>query len=221
MFKIGGGLILLSEGLADKKCLEKLIEHRKLPQFEMPFPDGKLFSNSMFGKMLSAIQGDPSGFEKVKGVLIAADAGDDPVKTFASIQLQIREAGGFAVPERLLGTASLGVGNPLIAVMLLPEEGQPGSLESLYVEALACQHDWLLPCVEAFLGCGRGRAATWPAEKLAKARFAAMVATLNKDDPSRAAAHIFKDQIIDLGSKAFDGLEARIRNFSQAVEQRG
>jgi hypothetical protein len=169
--------------------------------------------------MLSSLRGDPTGFARLKGILIIADSADDPDKTFKGICSQIASAGEYGVPTRLLELASYSGAGPAIAVTLIPDDSHPGSLESLFVKDIADRHDWINKCVETFLGCGKSQALLWSPEKLSKAKFHSMVAALHEDDPSRAASKAFREPpVIDISAKCFNDLEKRIRDFCTAVQ---
>ena len=212
--------VILSEGDADKAFIEKLMEQRgNFPAFDFPYPNQQFHGNTAFGNMLSSLRGDPIGFARLRGILIVADSADDPAKTFKSISSQIAAAGGYGVPKRLLELASYSGAGPAIAVTLIPDDGDPGSLESLFVKDIVGRHDWIDKCVDTFLGCGNSKALGWSPEKLSKARFHSMIAAIHEDDPSRAASKVFRDPpVIDISAPCFNNLEKRIRDFCAAVQ---
>jgi len=219
MVTLNEELVLLSEGVADKVFLERIVTARgNFPKFDFPFPNDKFYGNAAFGNMLHALRGDPTGFAKLKGVLIVGDSGDKPEDAFKNIVDQIRAVGGFGVPTEPLKIGPQTAGHPAVAVMLLPDEKTPGSLESLYVEELNARHDWLEVCVNNFLACGAGKPLTWSAEKIAKAKFASGVAATHEDDPSRAAAWVFRSPpVIDVAAACYESVEDRIRDFCVAL----
>jgi hypothetical protein len=212
-------IVILSEGAADKAFIEKLMAQRgNFPAVDFPYPNRQFSGNTSFGNMLSSLRGDPTGFARLRGILIIADSAGDPDKTFKGICSQIAGAGGYGVPKRLLELASYSGAGPAVAVTLIPDDSNPGSLESLFVKDIADRHDWIDECVETFLGCGKSKALNWSPEKLSKAKFHSMVASIHEDDPSRAASKVFRDPpVIDISAKCFDDLEKRIRDFCAAV----
>jgi hypothetical protein len=213
-------LALLCEGAADKAFFTKLIEKRNLPRFDIPFPTSKEFGKDAFDRMLHALRGDPAGFARIQGILIVADGGTMPARTFSNIQRQIKNAGGYSVPGQMFAPSTATPGSPSIAIMLLPDDGSPGSLESLCEKALVGRKTWINRCVEQFLSCGRIEVLNWPPEKRAKARFHSVIAATYKRDPSRALSYAFKEPpapMINVKSSAFNGVERRIRSFCVAV----
>jgi hypothetical protein len=206
--------VLCCEGEADRQFIRKLIENRRLRPFDIPFPTNQLHGNKAFGGMLEAIRGDRANFPRIKGVLIVADSADDPLALFRDICSQIRSAGGYGVPARLLEIAK-SADHPAVAVMTFPDEATPGALETLLVQEIEGKTEWVGGCVDAFLRCDKIEAYSWPPEKRDKARFHSMVAVLNRDDPSRAASMAFKDPnpLIGVGAQCFDGVAQRIRDF--------
>jgi hypothetical protein len=215
-------LVLCCEGEADRQFIRKLIENRGLRPFDMPFPTNQLHGNKAFGGMLEAIRGDKANFPRIKGVLIVADSADDPATLFTDICSQIRSAGGYGVPTKLLEIARSD-GHPAIAVMTLPDEATPGALESLLVREIEGKAAWVGACVDAFLRCDKIEAHSWPPEKRDKARFHSMVAALNRDDPSRAASMAFKtpNPLIEVNAACFNGVAQRIRDFYAPLVERG
>jgi hypothetical protein len=212
-------LVLLSEGLADKAFLARLVASRgPLPAFDFPFPNDQLFGRSQFGTMLRALRGDPSGFSRLKGVLIVSDSADDAQATFDDIADQIRAAGGYTVPAAPLQIGAATADHPAVAVMLLPDENNPGALESLYVRDLTGRHGWLGPCLDTFLGCGQSQALGWSPEKLAKAKFACCVAAVHEDDPSRAASAAYRNPpVIHIAAACFNDVASKIRDFCNVI----
>jgi hypothetical protein len=211
-------LVLCCEGEADQRFIRKLIDNRGLRSFDMPFPTKQLHGNKAFGGMLEAIRGDKANFPRIKGVLIVADSADDPNRLFREICTQIRSAGGYGVPSRLLEIA-VSADHPAIAVMTLPDEATPGALETLLVQEIEEKTTWVSACVDAFLRCDQIKAHSWPPEKRDKARFHSMIAALNRDDPGRAVSWAFKDPnpLIGVNATCFDGVAQRIRQFCISV----
>ena len=223
--------VLLCEGGADKVFFQTLLSERKgMPQFDIPFPEpreelerGKepLGGRGNFGAMLRAIRG-PGWFQNLKGVLIVADSADDPQSTFKFICEQIRKVPGYTVPPALLTLSSRSADCPRIMVMLLPEEYNPGGLETLYVREVTGKRSWFLSCVNAFLSCAEIRAHGWSPEKRDKARFHSAVASTHEPDPSRSASMIWTKRdasplFMDIRAQCFDCVESRLRTFANAA----
>jgi hypothetical protein len=207
-------LILLCEGPADQNFFRELIKKRNLPEFDILPVHGK----DGFREMLKSVRGNPRGFSRVRGVLIVADSGDDPSNTFKNIKRQIK-AHGYPVPPSLSAVASPTVDHPAVSVTLLPNNEEPGSLETLYVQELISRDAWISTCVDDFLQCEKIDAGNWPPEKRDKARFQCIIAARNREDPTRTAAHVYSrtPQLIDVMAPCFNEVVERLRAFCQSV----
>lgn len=219
--KLEADFVLLCEGDADRQFFRKITERRAgLPRFDLPFPTDRLHGSGAFGGMLRALRGDRVGFARVQGILIMADSTDRPEASFRSVRDQILAAGGYGAPSKPLEPA-VAAGHPAVAVMLLPDERSPGALETLLVQEIIDRAPWVRACVDRFLRCGKIEAHRWAAEKRDKARFHSIVAALNRDDPSRAASHAFRDPapLINVEARCFDDVARRIADFCGAVQK--
>jgi hypothetical protein len=225
-------LVLLCEGRADKAFFTTLLRERAgLPQFDIPFPESKaelddgkepLGGRDKFGEMLRAIRVSLA-FRNVRGILIVADSADRPAATFNHICDQIKKAPGYTVPDALLAVSERTDDSPSIAVMLIPDERNPGGIETLYTQEITQTRTWLSACVEIFLSCGEIEAHGWAVEKKDKARFHSMVAALLEHDPSRPASMIWKrgaPLLMDIQSQCFDDVANRMLTFAKAVGDR-
>lgn len=208
--------VILCEGLADQNFLRKMQEHRAgIPAFDM-LPPNEHHGSGNFGRMLLALRGDRVGFTRLRGVLIVADSHDDPCKTFKGIKKQIEEVGRYPVPNKLMTIAPRTADHPAVCVMLLPDERNPGGLETLCVRYLTRHpHTWINACVESFLRCDKIEAHTWGPETLDKSRYECVVAATNRDDPSKAVAYAFRDPdpLVVVGHTCFDDVERRLKLF--------
>jgi hypothetical protein len=211
-------LVFLCEGKADQNFLRKLTKKRDgFPEFDTLDPD-KFYSNNQFDRMLTALKGNAIAFSKIKGVLIVADSGNDPQKTFEEICKQIKKAGGFGVPSAPLEIAQTEK-HPAIAVMLLPDEKNPGGLETLCVKEILSKKFWVKNCLESFLQCDKIQVHTWSPEKQDKSRYHCLVAALNESDPSKAVSSAFKEPhpLIDVTSTCFDEIAKKLIDFCDSV----
>jgi hypothetical protein len=212
--KLQHELVLLCEGKADQNFLRALLENRGgFPPFFMFEPSEEHSGVTSFSRQLQALRGDPIGFSRVRRIVIVADSGNDPARTFDSIRSQVAAAGNYPVPATLSAVehpASSALG---VAIMLLPEDSGPGGLETLCVEALSARHPGTLNCVEQFLRCNPITAYTWTPEKLDKSRYHCIVAACNQDDPSRSVSSAFMSSrpVVDVGHSCFDQVETRLR----------
>ncbi|MBF0565776.1 MAG: hypothetical protein HQK89_11075 [Nitrospirae bacterium] len=218
--EINEEVVLIGEGLADENFFKKLIARRPVLTESC---GANILNAEGVTKIATTLKGisRAKGFRNVKGVLIAADSGSDPTKTFDDICKQIKSATGYNIPAKPLEIAPKTDDYPAVAVMLLPDENTPGGLEALCVEEIIQKYPWVEDCVETFLSCGEIDITTWPVEKQGKARFHSMVAALNRDDPSRSLSKSFKDPnpIIDVSASCFDKVAEQLKDFCCAVRK--
>lgn len=217
--RIESGFILLGEGDADRRFFQKLVSARGIkPELAVPFiGSARQFNgNTAFSEMLAALQGTMAAFTRVKGIMIVADSGSDPGKTFRLVRRQVHDA-GFPTPDKL-DEAAFDEGRPAILVSLLPDAETAGALESLYAQEIINRHEWIADCVESYLHCDQIEAHAWPIEKRDKARYECMVAALNKEDPSRAVSVALRNPpVVDIMSPIFDDIAARLGAFCSQV----
>jgi hypothetical protein len=215
-------LLLLCEGLADQNCFRKLLERAQdIPRFSMLDPK-EHHTVSGFEQSLTAIKGNKLAFSRLKGVLIVADSGNSPVTTFDEIRKQIVFAGGYPVPSKPMELAVRTADHPAVAVMLLPDENTPGSLETLCVREIQERKPWVTECVEKFLNCGESSAKDLRAEKLDKARFHCLVTLTNPNEPSLPVSQAFEDSkgpFISVASNSFRDVESKLRWFCAEVKR--
>jgi hypothetical protein len=217
-FILSREIIVLCEGAADQNFLKKLMENRGgFPEVDFLPATQDHAGRSGFGRGLTAIAGMGLPFTKLRAVLIVADSHTNPAATFAHVCAQIAGA-AFPVPNALMHTAPGADGKPSVTVMLLPEENTPGALETLFARQMASERDWIAECVDAFLKCGESESYALEPEKLAKARFGAMVAATCQNDPSRAASVALRTPpVFDIGGAAFNDVERRLRDFFAGI----
>lgn len=216
--EIRSEVIIICEGLADVNFFEALVQERTgLPPIDiLRDKEGGI---SSFAKKLQGIRGDGHAFSKLKGVLLVADSADNPGSTFSNVCKQIRSATGYAIPTRPDELSAQVVGYPQLLVMLIPNDHEPGSLESLCNLALEEKNEHIAQCVDSFLSCETISAHQWSPEKIAKARFHSMIAALNEDDPSRAMSYVFqgRKRVISVEHHCFDDVYNRLLDFCQSV----
>lgn len=213
--EITSSFVILSEGTADKNFLKEICKKR-MPQysFDFPFPNDRLHSCGMFGRMLDAIQLDRPGFAGLKGIIIVADSGDDPKQVFSDIVRQIREVGGFVPPPELNDVQLSSGPLPDIAITTLPSASDTGGLETLLYKDIVRRHPDVSKLVDEFLRRHPIEVMNWNAEKQGKAHYAASVAATHQDDPSRAASYVFRDPpTIDVDSPEFTPFVSTIETF--------
>jgi hypothetical protein len=110
-----------------------------------------------------------------------------------AVQKQIKKAGDFPVPDRVMEVKAPGNGVPAIAVILIPTEGL-GGLETLCIKAFSDAsktNQQLVECQKIYFDCGPSKPKNWGVEKRDKAAFQCLVAASCKDNPSMSTAWVF------------------------------
>ena len=216
---VNADILVISEGLADKAFLTKLIAHW-LPAYSVafPYPTNAVGGVTSFTIMLEGLRAARVDFKRVKGVLLIADSGDDPANALAAVASTVKAAGHYPVPEALDTVAAAANDHPATAITTIPSTTATGGLETLYNEYFKKIHPQGTSEVNSFLNSPTFDVGNWNAEKQGKANFASFVAATNRDDPSRAASYAFKDPaLIDEKNDIFKPLADKLRVLFDAL----
>jgi hypothetical protein len=226
-FSLTKEFVILCEGPADQRFLEKLLEKRKVRKCDIPEHKelGGHYGSASLGRMVRSLAGDPGGYAKLKGILVVTDSGDDPATTFKRVCEKLTTDGpydapnGFITPTGPYQITPQPPGHAPIAIMLIPE-GRPGALETLCVESVVNRKPWLRACVDQYLSCGRLDVLNWPPEKRDQARMQCVIAGLNREDPNKGLAYLFSitPPIIHWGSVIFTPIVEYIKHFCDEAE---
>jgi len=237
-FPITKNFVMLCEGKADNEFFRKLISHHKLPEFDFPFPPeaGRfepddisgltLYGSSGYKDMLKSIATYLGYFpelkDQLKGILIVADATGKPSEVLKNIRKQVKAVGNFGIPAKPMDTTASADGYPSLSILLLPINGV-GGIETVCLGDIGSRYRIEMECLESFLECCPTGPLKWPAEKLGKAKFHALVAATYKHDPSRALSMAFKKQtkqppVLEIGADCFVPIAEYIRDFCRSVE---
>ena len=234
-FEFETSLVVLCEGLADKAFLRKVTATEELLDCDFPwpvlpeedyseFPDAKkLHGIDSFGPMLEALDNflnlRPELRDQLKGVLIVADARDEPEKTFEYVCRQVTAVGRFGVPTKPLEVAQSTDGRPALAVMLVPNNGI-GALETVCIEELSARIPEVYDAMKVYLSTEPIETCGWKAEKRDKSKLHCMIAATNESNPTMTLQWAFSgdNPIIDVTAACFDELRQNLRNFCEAVD---
>ncbi len=204
---------VVCEGNTDKAFLEHLIEHLGLQDFKVGTPERVgAHGVSGFRKYLLAIE-TSSGPARLRGLLVVADADDDPAQRFNEVRAALARI-GCDVPEpftpRRVDSKNLTVG-----VFLMPGRGRPGTLEHLLLDAVFEHRPELERCVNEFQECLNGPAA-WPENKRAKMQLHALIAGCCEEEPSTNLATLWskRGNPVPLASARFNELVETLRYFA-------
>ena len=215
--------VVICEGLADKKFLDKLFSSISFEKYvTIPFhdkPDDGLYGVSNFGRMIELVKSsNPAKLEKVKLFLFVADSANNPENTFRSICSMLEEY-GLPVPDKAGILSKEVAGDQKTAVILLPEDSQPGCLETLYIRYLRTKYKDLESCHERFISCLGIDQTEWNTEKIHKSLFHATVAATFKKDPSRSTSRVFdRGCLVDIDDPTFADLKIKIKDIFTALK---
>jgi hypothetical protein len=208
--------LILCEGNGDVTFLDKLLLANGLNgDFQVISPNK---GNGAFGAFLRTAHDAAATFrETVQHVILMVDNDDDPSKSFAEIQEQLRTAGGFPVPGAQRELAK-GKGYPSIVVLMIPLD-RPGNLETLCVEA--AEQKWALTTkVAGFMQ--QTPAKDWGPSKQAKMQLQTIFASTCKYRPDCTLSshwkHVPDEFHLPITDKAFNEIVDFLRNFGDFVK---
>lgn len=175
--------IIISEGPADDVFLKNLIDVRGLKNLEVVRPgDEESYGDGGFQLRLEGLKIRP-GIEQSRAIIIVADNDENPAAAFPKIQKQIRDAGGYDVPQDPYQLSNR-VALPPVAVVMLPANGQQGSLDTLCLSAFnEGKYGGYLKCVNEIVNCVCATEEKWGKIQLAKLKVQGILSTICKGDP--------------------------------------
>lgn len=160
--------ILVVEGKEDERFFRALVKHMGLQKIQIISSDGK---TKMRGKLGAIVK--TSGFNQVTSLGVVRDADSNPDAAFQSIRDAL-QAAGLPAPDRPLKAVGE---KPRVAVLILPGEDLPGTLEDLCLKAVA--QDPAISCVRQYFECLRRNKLPLP-NNMSKAKIQAFLASRHK-----------------------------------------
>ena len=228
--KLTEKFIFLGEGPADNALLHKLCEKRGLPAFDYPFPDnlrknGKTIGGKdRFDEMLLHIAPFYKSKMPTRGILIAADCGDDWRRSFGDVAKQVGRTKFYPRPQRPLEPVSAHTEPfphlPPLVIVMVPGVGRTGGMETLCVEVLREKHPKPAGCLKDYLACLEGKGvgiSGWNAETRSKAEMQCLIAVTNQADPNKSGRYAIAAGLIDCSHAAFDTLAADLKTAVAAL----
>ena len=228
--KLTEKFIFLGEGPADNALLHKLCEKRGLPAFDYPFPDnlrknGKTIGGKdRFDEMLLHIAPFYKSKMPTRGILIAADCGDDWRRSFGDVAKQVAETKLYPCPEKPLEPVSPITREfphlPPLVIVMVPGRDKTGGMETLCVEVLREKHPKTGDCLGQYLACLEGKGvgiSGWNAETRGKAEMQCLIATTHQDDPNKSGRFAIAAGLIDCSHAAFNTLADDLRAAVKAL----
>lgn len=191
--------VLIVEGDEERFFFSALIRDLGLQNIQILPIGGK----TQLRRNLGALKLAPR-FSGVISLGIVRDANENPSAAFQSVHDALRHA-GLPAPERALMPSGHG---PRVAVIILPEEGTPGTLEDLCLSAVG--QDPAMLCVTQYFECLQQQELPLP-RNMSKARVQAFLA-------SRPEAGKRLGEAAQAGYWPWDDKAlAQMRNFLQQI----
>jgi Protein of unknown function (DUF3226) len=228
MRKVGEPLVftkewlILCEGSSDKAFFSHLISKRGLPDFQVTFPYGANEGTGGWTKFGNFLLGAPAvtGFDLVRAIVIATDSDDNPNERFQAIQSEIRKAKGFGVPSNPLEVARSSGTLPVIVVLMILMNGQPGNLETLCLPAAYAKWPELKRPLDEYIN--QSPAKEWEQRKQDKVRIQCLIAGTCKQDPCTPLSWLWNDRSeeyhIPLEDDSFDEVAGFLENFGELLK---
>ena len=191
---------LLVEGRDQWNFFQALIRHMNIGDIQIQNFGGV---NDLTGFVMNLVEmGEFS--DSVERIGIVRDAEVSATSAFQSVQSSLDRA-GLPIPDRPMEpTDSL----PSINVMILPDDRNPGMLETLLCRSFA--GSGLDSCIDSFLECIQAELGYGP-HRPAKARAHAYIAT--QRDPHVSVGVATQRSYWDLDHTVFDGVRSFLRSL--------
>lgn len=213
--------LIVCEGDADRTFFNELILKRGLPDFQVRFPGRKGDESggwTKYGRYLDEIKLNEGFIKNVKAILVVGDNDDDPATRFTEIQEQIRQAGGYGIPDAELRVARSANNLPDIVIMMLPLNGQPGNLEHCLIPAALSKWPDLEAPLEEYIRCSP--ASGWPERKKSKTRMQCILAATCRQDPNTSLSWLWgrpDEYHIPLDNACFDEVANILQGFGNII----
>ncbi|MGO9119718.1 MAG: DUF3226 domain-containing protein [Desulfomonilaceae bacterium] len=209
--------VILCEGSGDKSLFEELIAVRKLPDFYVTHPVQEIHPGGRegFEKRLRSLKLQP-GFDAVTGIIVVSDNNSNPSASFDAVRKHIHDAECDSPNHPYVVKA----GTPAVAVVMLPNDGVKGQLETLCLEAVKTAWPHEFQCAEKFGECMG--IAPWSQSKQEKARLRALISHICKKDPNSSLTHLWgenRELVVPVDHKCFNHLADFLSRFDRLVAE--
>jgi hypothetical protein len=222
-FSIQKPYLILCEGDRDRAFFREIISKRTDVPKDYEPTDPKYLGflsggNSRWKSCLDALVAT-SGFDTLKGLIIAADNDDKPKESFNNILSALNNAaswpgppeGRYAVPG---APWQIEKGPPAIAIMMMPRRRMRGSLDTLCVKAAQTQiSKKTKQCIDSYSRCAKFE--SLPASKEAKAKLRALIACSHRKDPELSFGKVWDEcpDLIPVTDSLFDQIAKFLKKF--------
>ncbi|MBO6725773.1 MAG: hypothetical protein JJ911_08950 [Rhizobiaceae bacterium] len=201
--------LILCEGGDELGFLGELIEKRGLPEFNIIRTRHDSGGIDDFATIIGGadVLVNFEDFVRNSTVVIVADADDKPEANFRKVQKHIEETNKlrttkppWPVPDQV---GKMATGTPNVIVYLMPDNKNPGALESLIWRHIEATHNDRALCVNDAVECSGAN--DWLPQKLDKARFRAYVSLFYKPNPNCGLGMIWKQNppLLDITEATF------------------
>jgi hypothetical protein len=214
-------LQILCEGRNDKALYKGILAARNIASYEVTCArlnrdPTRCAGKSAFKESLEGLVGfaelNPG---TLKGVIIACDSDENPIKEFNEIARLIKEI-GLKAPAGALDIVPPKKNRFGISVMTIPF-GNPGNLEVVLEPAIRSRNPDLIPPTDNFCRDTAERTGAWSANKKSKMRFRCFVAGSHEDDPSASTSFILessRQQLFDFADPTFNVIADFLNRFA-------
>ncbi len=218
--------VIICEGLHDQKFLEKLIDERDLPRFQVK--DAASWNRvevggvQGFGLALEKLIA-VTGFKNLKGIAIVTDNDDKNAlnNVKKALNKHFKKLKDYEYkPTKSEDLVSI-QGKPVL-IVLVPDSNHYGNLESLCLPAFYDHWSTAEKCANQFLKC-TGAVSNWTnGGQLNKARVRAILSGYYKSEPYIGLGEIFKKtDEISTCHQCFEQLASALSRFDKTIEQKG
>ena len=180
--------VVVCEGRSDANFLSALFDHHGIDGFEVTFPTGEQGGGEgalSIGKCLKGIMAG-SGARAIKTVVIVRDCDDSPDKSFRQARSDL-EFAQLDVPDQ---PTRFTLGDPRVAILMIPGAGTKGTLETLLLQAIKDANPAFMDCVDKFASC-LDDPHSWSENKRAKMKLQALIAGCCKQDPASSLSWVW------------------------------
>ena len=187
-----GPSVVVCEGRSDANFLSVLFDCHKIDGFKVTFPRHKQDGGegaSSIGKCLKVIMMGTRVRRVIKKVIIVQDCDDSPEKSFRQAQAHLKSA-QLGVPDR---PTQLIDGKSSVAILMIPDVGTKGTLETLLLQAIRGADSTSVECVDKFADCLEAPR-SWSENKRAKMKLNALIAGCCKEDPASSLSLVWSKQ---------------------------
>ena len=215
---IRSDLLIVGEGAGDAALIRYLAEARSISGFQVEDAGG----SSKFQAFIEGLSARP-GFNRLKGLVVVADADNGADDSFKNIRSQIKAA-RIPCSHAPYVVARLPQVTYATYVLMIPFSASGGSLTA----RTGALETMLLPSAEAHLGghlecldawCECVQMSGWSRTHRDKARLRSLIAASHPDDPNIGLQYALSPNkgLIPLDHESFDELTELLRSLPQKL----